>query len=156
MSIQKCQDNQTFTSVKTFRGQDQEKIQWVQCDLSNINSSHFRIVIFDDATESWGHINADAFVTSDLEKEEFLNQVSNNEQSKCKDINILTNFENNNYGNWQVIPPKKTPYTLNPLDSLLLIFHGMLKNMIPLMKFCKHLMNSTTHFDNGVKSLPTQ
>lgn len=95
VAIQKKQGEE-FVTVKTFRGQDKEKLEWVQYDLSELNKSQFRIYIFDEDTTPWGHINADSFVLSDTDSDSFF------PNGPADTDVILADFENNSYGNWQI------------------------------------------------------
>ncbi len=118
VSIQEQLENGSFVTSETFHGKDKEQLQWVQFNLSKIQSSHYRIFIFDDSTEPWGHINVDSFVTSDLEENDFLTEVKKSPLSTNSSIKILTDFENEDYDNWQVLQTlESNPTNDDPVQS---------------------------------------
>ena len=118
VSIQEKRAN-GFTDRKIFRGKNAEKLEWVQFDLSELEAREFRISIFDDTTDPWGHINADSFILSDFDADEFnkrIHEYENSAVSSNLDFVELEGFEGIDYGRWTVVQLINTEAS-SPKDS---------------------------------------
>ncbi len=99
--------------IRIARGQNQEDLQWTTWPLSDLKGESVYLEIFDNETGPWGHINADYFVLSEQDHEQFLHRV-NSKQGNSKQGNIeiagtdqlVTDFEAENYDNWTLIFPE--------------------------------------------------
>ncbi|MEY2407334.1 MAG: fructan beta-fructosidase [Verrucomicrobiota bacterium] len=56
--------------VRSTTGADDEALNWVTWDLSDLMRQRARLEIFDNATGGWGHVNVDQIVLSDTRKGE--------------------------------------------------------------------------------------
>jgi len=52
-------------AVRTATGQNEEKLEWKEWDVSEFEGRTARLEIVDDATEGWGHINIDQVIFTD-------------------------------------------------------------------------------------------
>lgn len=101
VAIQEPEGND-FITRETFQGKDLEQLVWKRFDLTQLASKKFRILIFDETTEPWGHINADCFTVSDLDERDFLDRIDNLNSSQ-QDVVVLADFEDEHYEEWNVV-----------------------------------------------------
>lgn len=85
--------------VETAVGAQTETLQEKTWDLKKYKGKKAVIQIVDQATGGWGHILADQFVLTDDPNE--------NLASLSSSAQLIEGFENDNYGNWEVVKPKE-------------------------------------------------
>ncbi len=83
--------------VETAVGNQNETLRPTTWDLKKYKGKKAIIQIVDNATGGWGHIMADQFVLTD-NSEENLDKLS-------QEVQLIDDFEIDNFGNWEVIKP---------------------------------------------------
>ncbi len=120
VSIQEEIDGE-FKTVATYRGKDLEKLEWTKYSFENARGKNFRLYVFDESTLPWGHINADQFVFSDLEESEFFAKEKEFEgkdaTSESDEIVLFADFEQEDFGKWQVVQTVEAPTPQTPRAS---------------------------------------
>ncbi len=84
--------------VETAVGAQTEILHEKTWDLKKFKGKKAVIQIVDQGTGAWGHVLADQFVLTD-DPNENLNSLSSSAQ-------LIEGFENDNYGNWEVVKPE--------------------------------------------------
>ena len=90
--------------VRTATGQNNEALNWVNWNVSDLVGKQAQIVVIDDNSGGWGHINADQFMASDQPAQPLSRETSVNLLVGGKVVRSATgqNSETLAWKNWNV------------------------------------------------------
>ncbi|MBN2377876.1 MAG: hypothetical protein JXD22_15875 [Sedimentisphaerales bacterium] len=77
--------------IQTATGKNVEKLEWTTWDVTSFEGKKAIIQIVDEVTDTWGHINVDHIIMSDI---------ATGTPSELKNAIVLNDFESPGYSGW--------------------------------------------------------